>query len=58
LRELSAVFHVIGNALRKTLGCNYHSTDILSLTGQASPTCGKETIKTSRRGRNVGKKRE
>ncbi|MDR0763072.1 MAG: hypothetical protein LBF01_01060 [Bacteroidales bacterium] len=49
LRELPAVFHAIGNASRETLGGDYVSTDILSLTGQASPTCGKETIKMSRR---------
>jgi hypothetical protein len=36
LRELPSVFHAIGNASRKTPGCNYHSTDILSLTGQTS----------------------
>jgi hypothetical protein len=51
LRELPAVFHAIDNASRKTLGGDCHSTDILSLTGQASPTCGKETIKMSRRDR-------
>jgi hypothetical protein len=49
LRELPAAFHAIGNASRKTLGGDYVSTDILSLTGQASPTCGKETNQTSRR---------
>ncbi|MDR0754288.1 MAG: hypothetical protein LBF04_02755 [Prevotellaceae bacterium] len=34
-RELPMAFYVINNASREPLAGDYHSTDILSLTGQA-----------------------
>jgi hypothetical protein len=35
-RKFNKVFHVIDNASHQSLGSDYRSTDILSLTGQAS----------------------